>query len=236
MNNFVGISGRQNSGKSTVARMLWEAMGGFYNNVYVINFGDPVKWRVRRIYDPEREIPLEWFYTQEGKKQYLPTSDLTIREALIKEGEGQREDNANYWVDQIHKVIERNPDCFFIVADIRMKHEYMWATILKAPIFRIERPDAVHPQDEVISLVKEDELANVVFEAKDTSGQLCSTTIHNTTTITELKYNITIAMHQFGLKEGGLHKVAASKLRYGYLSDAKFIRENWIRLKKRTSK
>lgn len=95
---IIGISGKIGSGKDTVGRIIQcltakgyseddvitaLIKGGDYN---LLPFSDETTWQVKKFADKLKQIghimtgyPLEDFYSEEGKKKYMPEWGMTIR-------------------------------------------------------------------------------------------------------------------------------------------------------------
>lgn len=116
--SIILLSGKASSGKDTVANYLVKNY-----SFKRFAFADTLKEYVSMKYN----IPLEFLFSQEGKKQkiLINNKELTIRDILIKEGKEKREQDLNYWVDLVIEKIKAEPLIQdIVISDFRFPNEY----------------------------------------------------------------------------------------------------------------
>lgn len=136
---IVLLSGWSHSGKDSVAKILVESY-----EFQKLAFADLVKQKVAK----ELSIPLEWCYDQEKKKAPLESDPTrTIREELIRVGEGAKKEDPTIWAKQVAERIIKSASRGqrrFVISDWRSLEE-LWtvqklcADMCLVPV-RIERP------------------------------------------------------------------------------------------------
>lgn len=140
MNNkfVIGLSGKLESGKTTVAKLLWSK---FYNKFELINFGDILKTESSTMYN----YPIPWNYTHEGKKNLinhedLPRKDMTVREVLQWHGtDFRRSQDENYWVKKMQDYLDFKQSNV-IIDDVRFINEAEFVLNNNGFLFRINIP------------------------------------------------------------------------------------------------
>jgi len=120
MNNIIiGISGKQLSGKDTVANILIKQFGLQGFEFKRIGLADALKQE----YSEEKGITLEEI--EKNKHIY--------RQDLIQLGQKRRNENSNYWID---KVI--NQEQFLIIPDVRFLNEKQAVELNGGIVIRVE--------------------------------------------------------------------------------------------------
>ena len=136
--NILGISGKRESGKTSLANFLVEDYGFLR-----VSLANPLKEFCRK----------RWGLTQEqvyGKEKETPTkyrrtdgSYYTPRDILIREGCLARSIDPNYWCDQLKGYIDfMSSDTTvknFVIDDIRFLNEVEYFSKLGAKFVRLER-------------------------------------------------------------------------------------------------
>lgn len=97
---IVLISGWSHAGKDSIAKILVETY-----EFQKLAFADPVKQIVAK----EQEIPLEWCYDQQKKTEPLAKfPERTLREEIIRVGEGGRKEDPGRWARIIGEKIQKS--------------------------------------------------------------------------------------------------------------------------------
>lgn len=122
------ISGRLGSGKTTTQRGLVEAIAGHLGEntiVMAVNFADELKNECAL----HAGVPQDTFYSEEGKKTYLPLVQMTGRELLQRVGEEARQRNPAHWIERVQERVARvraeqpNANVLVVVGDCRHPNE-----------------------------------------------------------------------------------------------------------------
>lgn len=183
-NIIIGINGKKQSGKTTVANIIKEL---YPERVIILNFGDAVKESLKPIfgftndelYGESKEVVNEfWGITPREMMQYFATE-------LMRDGLSKRFDNigSNIWVLSLEKKIkeilktERNK--IIIIADLRFKNEY--ALIKKYNGLTVKIYNENIENNEFSSHISENDLNDISFDYN----------IYNNKTIESLKEMIT---------------------------------------------
>ena len=138
-NKVVVISGKQFSGKDTVANLVTQFMPDFYR----IGLADALK----KEFAADRGISLEEI--EKNKSVYRPD--------LIAHGDKRRSEDADYWIKQVIAA-EGNK----VISDLRLKHELDVFREYGAITVRVEASRDVRAQRGV--LVKEDDPTEVELD------------------------------------------------------------------------
>ena len=169
---FIGISGRQQAGKSTVAEYLKENI----DNVLIWGFGTCVKWEFLEEY-PALNIE----YTvqdldRQGVKEVVLDNGKTIRDELIRIGTERRDEDPDYWVKQWKQHIELAEDFDIVIApDVRFENEVKAIQDLGGMVIRLTRNpiDSDDPCDTALDWMDSTEIdcviANEMMDIDDTN-------------------------------------------------------------------
>jgi hypothetical protein len=140
---IVGISGKKQSGKNTLAVMIAEALKPIES--IEIAFADAVK----------EEVAVSMMVSKaaiEAKKDFY-------RSALQLHGMSRREKNPDYWVEQVFKKILKTSVPVILITDCRFQNEAFYLKEVGAILVRVNRDTGL--EDNHIS---ETELDNYPFE------------------------------------------------------------------------
>lgn len=137
MIKLLGISGKRESGKSTLAHFLGEY--GYTR----ISLATPLKEMCKALYN----LSNEQVY---GKDKETPTvykrsggEFLTPRDILIREGCLKRSINPNFWCDLLYRSLEKDHmfEDKFVIDDIRFINEIEYFKKLGCKFIRLERTE-----------------------------------------------------------------------------------------------
>lgn len=117
INKIIIFSGKQYSGKDTVAKIMLDKMPDFRR----VAMGDIIKLT----YGKDKGLTLEQI--EKNKAQYRPD--------LIKLGNWGREQDPDYW---LKKILEQDGN--IMVTDVRVQHEYDVFKAAGATSIRVEAP------------------------------------------------------------------------------------------------
>lgn len=139
---IIGLSGKMGSGKSTAALLIKHHFPQFVE----ASFADPVK----RITSIVTNTPLELQYTQEGKRTYIESFGMTIREVQQKIGTECFRNNfhTDTWVICLIDSIKNLE--YVIVSDVRFLNEVQAIKQNGGHIIRIVRSNETndtHPSE-----------------------------------------------------------------------------------------
>lgn len=130
---ILGISGKAESGKDTIANIIKEISP----NTIILHFGDALKDIVSRAFNISREI----LDTQDGKKEIYPYLNITNREILQKVGTLFRENFfEDIWINNVINQIDCSNDKIYIIPDVRYPKELEAIQSIGGIIIRVERP------------------------------------------------------------------------------------------------
>ena len=113
MKTVILISGKQGSGKTTLANNIVDKFRSINCSIYHFAFADPI---------------------YEIHNQY---SQVKNRDLLISIGTMGRNINVNYWVSILLKKIEDAPSSFFVISDCRRINEIESFNLFDSRIYRI---------------------------------------------------------------------------------------------------
>ncbi|MGR3301753.1 MAG: deoxynucleotide monophosphate kinase family protein [Candidatus Scalindua sp.] len=133
MGAIIGLSGKSGSGKDYVANAIIKDFPEY--KFKKASFSYELKRAAAFILD----LPIELFYTQEGKLTIIPWLGITIREFLQKLGTDAIRDNidVDFWVKKIRSKIEENINLIFI--DMRFVNEKQMIKDLHGLCARVNR-------------------------------------------------------------------------------------------------
>jgi len=158
--NIIGITGKLESGKSTLASMICKkstveskkyAFAGALKNMCTDYFG--FKWAD--------------LYTIEGKKSIHPLWGITTREFMQRLGQGLRDGIApDVWVKVLETQLLREQETFglAIIDDVRMPNEVEMVHRLGGIMIRVVRPDHVSESTGIKNHPSEQDLPDDIIE------------------------------------------------------------------------
>ncbi len=119
----IAISGKQFSGKDTVAHLLLEALPGFQQI--------PIARAIKQAYAAQHNLTLE----------AIETDKATHRPGLIALGNWGRAQDADYWLKHLLEIPGAK-----IISDLRLRHEYDLLKANGAFLIRVNAERAVRAQ------------------------------------------------------------------------------------------
>ena len=158
--NLIGITGKLESGKSTLANMICKkstveskkyAFAGALKNMCSDYFG--FKWAD--------------LYTIDGKKTIHPLWGITSREFMQRLGQGLREAIApDVWVKVLETQILREQEQYglILIDDVRMPNEVEMVHRLGGIMIRVIRPDHVSESTGIKNHPSEQDLPDDIIE------------------------------------------------------------------------
>lgn len=142
----IAISGKANSGKSSLSFYLQESLKDLVGDFYFKNFAfaDSLKKEI------EKEYPQwEWnglYGESHYRETLIPGTSITYRQALLKRGSEGRSKDPNYWinrfVEDFNKTVSLNfvySNKLYIVSDCRFINELQALKKLGFKTIRIKR-------------------------------------------------------------------------------------------------
>lgn len=113
--SIIGISGKQYSGKDTLAEILLQALPEFHKI--------PIAFAIKQTFANQHHLSLEAVESRKAE----------FRSRLIELGDWGRKQNPDYWLKEIIKQPNH-----IIVSDVRLKHEYDFLKRTGAFLIRLE--------------------------------------------------------------------------------------------------
>ena len=172
----IAISGKANSGKDTVAKLLVTALN--LKNYKISSFADPIKQTARLFFPKIQYIDL--YGPSVNRSNLVPGESITVRELLINIGENFKAINPNIWVNNFSSTLEEciktNTD--IIVTDLRFKSEFDFLKKENFFLIRVIRPgiSVINNSTET----EQDQLSNDKFDF----------ILNNSNSLEDLKLNI----------------------------------------------
>lgn len=171
----LAISGKANSGKSTVATIVADKLfksSSFDLSMKTFAFADPMKEIVKIMFP---QINKEWLWGPSAlRSSNIPNAkdandhDLTCRQALLDLGKLGRSYNPNIWIDAtIHSInnflesVEGNG--IACISDVRFKNEFYALKRDGFFICRIKRTNNLHQSND-ISEIDLDDISDSEFD------------------------------------------------------------------------
>ena len=171
----VAITGKANTGKNTVSKLLVKGLFANYPEdypkeyIHFIAFADPLK-KMARLAFPQ--IPRKWLYgSSKYRKQVIPGAfkdgvPLTVRQLLIDLGNDfGRKYNPILWInnfDHALKKLEKKTPAAVIVTDCRFRNEFDHLKGLEFFQIRILRND--HSKINDVSETNQDGILDSEFD------------------------------------------------------------------------
>jgi len=121
---IIGFSGSFGSGKTTRAQYLSEKLNQMGKDYYFINFAGNLKTMLYQ----HLKVSSKYFNTTEGKSEICPKYGVTYGSLLQKYGQGMRDIDPNYWIDELQNEIKDvgNTNCIIVIGDVRYQNEMDW--------------------------------------------------------------------------------------------------------------
>jgi len=175
----IAITGKANTGKNTVAKLLTKGLYGIANTegwnwssgkVQFIAFADPIK-KMARLAFPQ--IPRKWLYgSSKYRSQVIPDAfkdgvPLTVRQLLIDLGNDfGRKYNPVLWIDNfdhgLEKLYKNNPK-IVVVTDCRFRNEF--DHLKNLGFFQIRILRDIHTKIDDVSETNQDGIMDSEFDA-----------------------------------------------------------------------
>jgi hypothetical protein len=111
---IIGISGYARSGKDTFGFSLQRILKSFKSDAKVDAFANILKQDIDSFLIEKFNVSA---FTKDDHEKFL------IRPMLVAYGESKRNQNPNYWIEQIEKKIKNN---LTIITDVRYENEAKW--------------------------------------------------------------------------------------------------------------
>ena len=186
----IGIMGKANSGKNTLARVLVKSLRGKgYLSADYIAFANPIKEMIRAMYP---KIPKKFLYGPSIlRNEVIPNAfknnnPLTIRQLLIDLGTAGREYDPNTWLDNFDHAYKQSAHrSIVVVTDVRFRNELDHLRSKDFYMIRLYR-------NEIASSIKYNHISEV--GQNDIKDDEFDYILHNNSSIKELRagveYNI----------------------------------------------
>jgi len=168
----IAISGKANSGKNTVFKILVEELGLVDSVVKDIAFADPIKDGLLKLYPRARRDYL--FGPSKLRAEIIPGTTVTYRQVLCDLGAQARKYDEDHWVkiliDEVHGLqscSEKFPQPLqtkaMVVTDLRFPNEFTALREQGFYVIRVKREEQLNLTD--ISETSQDALTDEVFNA-----------------------------------------------------------------------
>jgi phosphomevalonate kinase len=167
---LVGISGKKQSGKNTLAIFIRDVLGDITSEE--IGFADAVKEEVAKHFMISVEALI-------AKKEFYRT-------ALQIHGTTKREDNPAYWIELIFKKILKSQSKVVFVTDVRFKNEADSLREAGAILIRVNRNTGL-----IDNHISEIDLDNYPFEFICDNDGLNSLKIYASNIANKIKLQLT---------------------------------------------
>lgn len=165
----IAISGKANSGKNTVYKLLVEELGISANYVRDIAFADPIKEGLLKLYPSAKRECL--FGPSKLRAELIPGLNVTYRQVLCDLGAQARRYDKDHWIKILTDEYEKEAEFVsrgartkaFIVTDLRFPNEH--AALRKLSfnaIIRVKREEQLNLAD--VSETSQDKLPDSVFD------------------------------------------------------------------------
>lgn len=128
----IAITGKANTGKNTLSKLIKDSLNYYAPEVAFIAFADPLKEMIRIMFP---QIPKKFLYgSSKFRKEIIPRAfkdgnPLTIRQLLIDLGTGLgRGYNESVWLDnfdnRLSNALKKKNTKMVIVTDVRFRNEF----------------------------------------------------------------------------------------------------------------
>ncbi len=155
----IAISGKANSGKNTVAKILFDELEIDELGRVTAAFADPIKEGLLKLY-PTASRECLWG-SSALRAEIIPGTNVTYRQVLLDLGAQARRYDEDHWVKILLATRENAAADAFIVSDLRFPNEF---EALKDKFFtiRIRRPHELQLSD--VSETSQDKLPDSAFD------------------------------------------------------------------------
>jgi len=149
MKTVIGIGGRKQTGKSTLAEYLTQSCINRGWQSQVVSFAQPIKEMLQEVF--RHEVPYKTFTDDKCKQvkvEIAPDVFMTVREMLQKVGTECFRSiiHTDFWVYRGIAKIKSSSADIVIVPDVRFENELRELNKLGTTIY-IDRPGMVMPED-----------------------------------------------------------------------------------------
>jgi hypothetical protein len=169
----IAITGKANTGKNTVGKLLLKGLWGgpsWIGKYKFIAFADPIKQMARLAFP---EIPRKWLYgSSKYRSQVIPGAfkdgvPLTVRQLLIDLGNDfGRKYKRSIWIDNfdqaLGKIYQKSPE-LVVVTDCRFRNEF--DHLKKLEFFQIRILRDAHAKIDDVSETNQDGILDTEFDA-----------------------------------------------------------------------
>jgi len=140
---IIGFSGSFGSGKTTRAQYLSQCLDQVGKDYHFINFADSLK----KMCATHLNVPVSKFTTTHGKTELCQKYGISYGKVLQMFGQGMRNIDPNYWIDELEKEIESNT--IIIIGDVRYQNELDWINSKNGHVFKKLgiRPESIAGRD-----------------------------------------------------------------------------------------
>lgn len=174
----IGISGKANSGKDTLSKMLVKELCSQNNknivNIQYLAFADPIKEMICTMYP---SLPKKYLYgPSKFRKEIIPNSfdkngnPLSVRQLLTDLGTQGRNYDENIWIDNFDKRFDKKHQ-LTIVSDVRYRNEFDYLRNKNFFIIRLCRPNndlnINHASETDQLLINDNEFDYILINNKD---------------------------------------------------------------------
>jgi len=140
MKKIIGISGKQRSGKNSVAEVL-ESILSSYEKVVITSFAD----RLKKVSAIAMGLPVNTFFADSSKAklyEIAPDIFMTGREILQKVGTDCFRNNIHddFWVYSLMSGLNREKSGIYIIPDVRFPNEFKAIRDVGGYVIRVVRP------------------------------------------------------------------------------------------------
>lgn len=145
---IIGLGHQMQVGKTTIANILEAVLP----RVKHISFANGVKLKVCQNYG----LSANYVFDDKNKPLRVPGQDVTLRELLQTIGQGEREEDPDYWIKfafggENNKSVEEYLDFLkwlgvshIVVSDVRYPNEGDFIKSLGGVVIKIDRPGIAH--------------------------------------------------------------------------------------------
>lgn len=147
----IGISGKVNSGKNTLASFLaHNLMSNDHSKFEILAFADKIKEIILQMFLNAQKECL--FGPSELRKQPVPNlfecgNQVTHRDLLLKIGKMGRNFDENFWINHVDDKINRLKKQLVIISDARFANEFSYLKKNNFFLIRIRRNESPNIND-----------------------------------------------------------------------------------------
>ena len=131
MSTLIGLTGKKQSGKSTVGKMLMDNL-----SFYGISYAYGIKKFLSETYYP---LLTDAHLNGDLKEVEIPELGCSARYLMQEVGQGLRDVDPSIWLRQVESLIVLNPTHNFVITDVRYDNEMIQIWRLGGEIWEIKR-------------------------------------------------------------------------------------------------